>query len=75
MSPHTPLRMALASLFLLYLVPWMLLAYSLHEGLIEAEPTPDGSLMLRNSSPLRVMVGISLDSRKLPLLGNTIITL
>ena len=62
MSPHTPLRMAVAALFLLYLVPWMLLAYSLHEGLIRVDPAPDGSLILRNSSPLRVRVGISLYS-------------
>ena len=62
MSPHTPIRMAIAALFLLYLVPWMLLAYSLHEGLIRVEPGPDGSLILRNSSPIRVRVGISLYS-------------
>ena len=62
MSPHTPLRVAVAALFLLYLVPWVLLAYSLHEGLIRVEPGPDGSLIIENFSPLRVRVGISLYS-------------
>ncbi len=59
MSPSTPLRLAIAALFLLYLVPWMLLAYSLHEGLIWLESAPDGALLLRNSSPLEVEVGLS----------------
>ncbi len=64
MSPHTPLRVAIAALFCLYLVPWTLLAYSLHQGMIQVEHAPDGSLILRNSSPLRVRVGVSLYSRQ-----------
>jgi len=59
MSAHMPLRIAMGLLFILYLTPWGLLAYSLQEGMIGAEARPDGSLIIWNDSPLRVTLSLT----------------
>ncbi len=59
MNPSTPLRLAAGALFLLYLVPWLLLAYSLYEGDIAIEPSPSGGLVVRNSSPMEVEIRLA----------------
>lgn len=59
MNPQMPLRIAMGILFILYLVPWGLLAYSLQEGMIGAEARPDGSLVLWNDSPMKVKLELT----------------